>query len=192
MLEMAERKRAAESRETNERARFVRGDMTDFALGETFALALIPFRAFQALLTPEDQRRALGCIASHLRPRGRLIIDVFDPRLDLILPDEASPRLEVPGARHPVTGNAVSVEVLSRVNDPVTQTFRERWRFTEATASGEVLRQEDELLELRWTYRYEMRHLLELSGYVVDGELSDFFGAAPVYGREQIWVARRR
>jgi SAM-dependent methyltransferase len=191
MLEVAEGKRAAEGRDVRERARFVSGDMTGFDLGETFALALVPFRAFQALLTPEAQRSALACIHRHLRPGGRLVLDVFDPLLELLLSGRAAPRPSLPDARHPVSGNVVAVSVPERVNDPLAQQFRERWLFTERSPSGEVVRQEEEILEMRWSYRYEMRYLLELCGYVVEDELSDFMGAPPAYGREQIWVARR-
>jgi hypothetical protein len=34
-----------------------------------------------------------------------------------------------------------------------------------------------------------MMYLLELSGFVIEDELSDFRGAGPAYGREQVWVA---
>ena len=36
-----------------------------------------------------------------------------------------------------------------------------------------------------------MRYLLELCGYEVEAEHGDYFGGPPVYGREQVWVARR-
>lgn len=173
-----------------ERVRFVRGDMTDFSLGEALGLAIIPFRAFQALLTPAAQRSSLACIQRHLRAGGRLIIDIFDPRLDWALPDRTEPGLpDRPSVKHPVSGNSVTVEVLTRANDPLSQTLRERWRFTETTSSGVVVRREEELLELRWTYRYEMRYLLELCGFVIEGEFSDFKESPPTYGLEQIWVA---
>jgi SAM-dependent methyltransferase len=191
MLEQAEGKREGEPREVSERVGFVRGDMTDFDLGERFALAIIPFRAFLMLLTVEHQRKALGCIWRHLQPGGRLIIDIFDPRLDLLLPERFTPRREVPDMRHPVTGNVVSVLVLERVNDLVQQRVIERWRFREVTANGELVREEEESLELRWMYRYEMRHLLELCSFVVEEEMSDYLGAGPAYGKEQIWIARK-
>lgn len=73
--------------------------------------------------------------------------------------------------------------------DTLSQTLRERWRFTESTSSGTVVRREEEILELRWTYRYEMRYLLELGGLAIEGEFSDFGDSPPAYGREQIWVA---
>ncbi|MFN2567198.1 MAG: class I SAM-dependent methyltransferase [Gemmatimonadaceae bacterium] len=190
MLRIAESKRAHESREVSERVRFVRGDMTDFAIGEAFALVIVPFRAFQALLTPEAQRSSLTCVGQHLKPGGRLIIDLFDPRLDWLLPDRVDPPVhDRPRVTHPATGNTVTVEVLERANDPLTQLLWERWRFTELGPDGEVVRREEEALELRWTYRYEMRYLLELYGFAIEGEFADFTGAPPAYGREQIWVA---
>jgi len=190
MLRVAESKRAAQPPEASERARFTHGDMTSFSLGETFALVIIPFRAFQALLTPEAQRSSLRCIHRHLHPSGRFIVDLFDPRLDWLLPGHIpSPLPDRPQLTHPVSGNAVTIEVLERINDPLRQVLRERWRFTEHDSRGHVVRQEEEILELRWTYRYEMRHLLELCGFTVEREISDFTDAPPAYGREQIWVA---
>ncbi len=190
MLRAAEAKRGREPREVSARARFVRGDMTDFSLGEPFALVIIPFRAFQALLTPAAQRSSLTCIRRHLRSGGRLIVDIFDPRLDWILPDRTVPGLsDRPSVTHPITGNTVVVEVLTRANDPLRQLLSERWRFTETGSAGEILRREEEILELRWSYRYEMRYLLELCGFSIEDEFADFTGAPPTYGREQIWVA---
>ncbi len=48
-----------------------------------------------------------------------------------------------------------------------------------------------QLLEIRWSFRYEMRHLFALAGFVVEEELSDYLGAPPAYGKEQISVARK-
>jgi len=143
------------------------------------------------LPTVDAQRSALACIRRHLRPNGRLIVDVFDPRLDLLLPGRIDRPLDLPAVRHPRTGNTVRVEVLERFNDVVRQQLSERWRFTEHDASNAIVREEIELLELRWSYRYEMMHLFELTGFVVEEEFSDFLGAPPAYGREQLWVVRR-
>jgi SAM-dependent methyltransferase len=192
MLRVAESKRRSEPREVSDRIRFAHGDMTDFAIGETFALVIIPFRAFQALLTPESQRSSLISIHRHLRAGGRLILDIFDPRLDWLLPDRvAPPAPDRPRVTHPIRGTTVTIEVLERANDPLRQVLRERWRFTELSSANQVVREEHELLELRWTYRYEMRHLMELCGFAVEREISDFHEAPPVYGREQIWIVQK-
>jgi SAM-dependent methyltransferase len=187
MLRVARRKLRADPRPN---LRFLRGDMRRFALPRRFALVLIPFRAFQHLLTVRDQRACLACVRRHLRPGGRLIIDLFDPRLEFLLPDAPSAPVTRPALRDEETGQDVTIAVIERRNDPLTQTFAETWRWT-MSKDGEVLRQVEEVLTLRWTYRYEMRHLLELSGFRVVAEHADFAGSPPRYGGEQVWIAER-
>ncbi len=67
----------------------------------------------------------------------------------------------------------------------------EEWEFVELSQSGVSLRRETERLELRWTYRYELRYLLELTGFRIEAEFSDFHSSPPAYGAEQVWVAAR-
>ena len=45
-------------------------------------------------------------------------------------------------------------------------------------------------MALRWTYRWELHHLLNLCGLALEAEHSDFVGSAPAYGKELILVAR--
>ena len=191
MLAEAERKRAAENPDVTARVRFIRADMSAFELKQQFALAIIPFRAFQALLSADQQRAALGCVRRHLKPGGRLIMDIFDPRLDLLAEEKFKPRREIAPFRHHRSGHTVTIDVLERANDHVAQRLVERWRFRETTGDGKIVREEEESLELRWTYRYEMRYLFELTDFVIEDEWSDFEGAPPAYGREQIWTVRR-
>ena len=93
--------------------------------------------------------------------------------------------------KHPVTGNEVTIQVTSHTNDTFTQALNETWRFTEMDKSGKILRREVEHLRMRWTFRWEMRYLFELTGFVVEEELSDFKGSPASYGREQVWIARK-
>lgn len=190
MLARAEAKRATVPEAARKLARFVLGDMGDFQLDQTFALVIVPYRSFQVLTTPQDQRRCLECIHRHLRPGGRLIVDLFDPQLDRCVPDAPFPSQEQT-VRHPTSGNTVKVEVVRHTNDPLRQVLTELWRFTEVNEVGDVLRQEEEVLTLRWTYRQEMRYLFELVGFEVEAEYSDFHGSAPAYGKEQVWVVRK-
>jgi SAM-dependent methyltransferase len=190
MLAVAAGRRRTLPADVRRRLRFVEGDMTDFRVGRRFGLVFAAFRVFMSLPDEGSQRSALAAIRRHLRPDGLLSIDVFDPRLHLLTP-EPQPQTEMREFRHPTTGNKVIATVLSRVNDPVTQQFTQRWRFAEEGPDGSSIREEFEDLTLRWTYRYEMRHLLELGGFEQIAEYSDYAGSPPAYGREQIWVARR-
>jgi len=190
MLDQARAKLRTLSSDVAARVRFVRGDMTTVDLAETFDTVLIPARAFAFLLTATAQQACLARTWSWLRPGGTLVIDLFDPRLDLCLPGTVS------GARtetsvDPATGRSVRAEILSRTNDAVAQVLSEHWRFTEFDSNGRLTRTSDEELTLRWTYRYEMRHLLALGGFVDIVEQSDFSGSPPAYGGEQVWTCRR-
>lgn len=190
MLRQAEARRARMPGEVARRATFVPGDMADFDLGRTFPLAIVPFRAFQALLTPEAQRAALARFRAHLVPGGRLVLDLFDPRLDYLIPGTPSPVPDRESVRHPERGTLVTVDIGARAVDPLRQVFGEPWTFREHAADGEVLLEETEVLELRWSYRYEMRHLFEIAGFEVEAEYSDFEESPPAYGKEQVWVLR--
>ncbi len=169
--------------------RLVPGDLAKFDLDERFDAVLIPARSFMFMLTIEQQRACLARVHRHLRPGGVTAIHLFDPLLDLCVPGRKPGRTET--RDDPVTGHAIRVDVLFREDDPLAQTVREVWRFSEIATSGEVLRSEEEELVMRWTYRYEMRHLLELAGFTDAVEYSDFAGSPPAYGREQVWIARR-
>jgi SAM-dependent methyltransferase len=168
--------------------KFVRGNMARFDLGRRFGLAIIAYRAFQHLLTPKEQRSCLECVRRHLRRRGRLIAHLFDPRLEYCVPSSQPLNSKRPPAHDPATQQDVYVEVMDRQTDPVTQTFSEKWRWTVAH-EGSVVRTYDDVLRLRWTYRCEMRYLLELTGFRVRAEYADFKRSPPRYGAEQIWVA---
>jgi hypothetical protein len=52
------------------------------------------------------------------------------------------------------------------------------------------MRQEQREMALRWTWRWELRHLLELCGFAIEAEYSDFRGAPPAYGKELVVVAK--
>ena len=176
------------------RIELVEGDMRDFSLGRRFKLVTIPYRAFLHLLTGEDQRRALRCVRDHLEPDGRLILNVFDPRLDTIgahLGSFGSALKMVSEFVHPDTGRKVVVWD-TRQYDPETQTIEQYFIFEELDGEGQVVNKTYSSLVLRYVHRYEMEYLLELCGYRVEALYGDF-GRGPFrYGREQIWVARPR
>lgn len=169
--------------------RLVEGDLASFALDTRFDSVLVPARAFAFLLTVDAQRACLDLVFEHLRPGGFVALHLFDPRLDLCLPGRMPGRTDT--KIDPTTGNTIRVDVLFRENDTLAQIGREVWRFSEIDSSGTVVNSEEEQLELRWTYRNEMRHLLKLSGFSDAVEYSDFARTSPAYGAEQVWVARR-
>jgi SAM-dependent methyltransferase len=189
MLACAEAKRASMPGDVARRATFFHADMTAFDAGLRFPLVVVPFRAFQVLLTTEAQRRALACMREHMTDDGRLVIDVFDPRLEFLTSEE-QPWTE---RTHHDTERGTTVEtwITNRSFDVIRQRLHEEWHIVERGADGEVVREETDTLDLRWGFRHEMRHLFELCGLAVEAEYSDFLRSPPDYAKEQVWVLRR-
>jgi ubiquinone/menaquinone biosynthesis C-methylase UbiE len=169
---------------------FVEGDMARLDLGRRFGMALIAFRSFQHLLTVDEQRATLTGVRRHLRPDGRLALHLFDPRFDLLV-DENPPAVRQSGI-DPETQRRYAGEILHTGRDYLNQIRRDLWRYAETDLNGALLEEATREMTLRWTYRWELRHLLELCGLVVEAEYSDFHGAPPAYGKELIVVARRK
>jgi SAM-dependent methyltransferase len=187
MLRLAEQRRAALSPDAAARLSFHRADMTTLDLGRDFALIVTPARVFQFILTSAAQREALAALRTHLRPNGRLVLDLFDPRLDRVVPS-AAVTTRAGELIHPTTGNRVTWAITAQRPDPARQLIDEDWTFSEIDAAGAVLRTATEQLTLRWSLRSEMRFLFELVGFAVVADYGDFRGGPPAYGREQVWV----
>ena len=77
MLARCREKLAAQPPDVRARAKLVHASMTGFDLAEKFALVTTPFRAFQHLISMDDQLACLRCVHRHLAPGGRLILDMF-------------------------------------------------------------------------------------------------------------------
>ena len=188
MLAIARRKLEREGRDIQARVRLVEGDMRDFSLDNEFALIIIPFSAFQVLLDRDDQRRCLACCARHLRPRGRLAIDVFHPRLSRLAaegsveegPDEFS------------GPEGVSVRWSAHTDyDIANQRLRSRCRY-ERTASGAEATVSEHMLELHYFFRFEMEWMLEACGFEVEALYGNVDrGAFTADSPEMIFVARK-
>ncbi len=58
--------------------RGVVGDARDFALEEEIALALAPMQLAQLLADSGERTESLACIASHLRPGGRIALSIVE------------------------------------------------------------------------------------------------------------------
>jgi SAM-dependent methyltransferase len=172
------------------RATFVRGTMRRFDLGRKFRLILIPFRSFQAMLTSAEQRDCLGCVRRHLAPGGLAIVNVFDPRLEYCVHGRSRVLSRYRTACDPATGRTIRIVVRERSNDALRQLLTERWECVVRDRRGRVVERSVRTLTIRWTYRWEMRHLLELCGLEPVACFGDFREGPPAYGREQIWVVR--
>lgn len=165
MLKKCRGKLDKQPKDVQARVKLIQGNMTNFDTGETYALVTIPFRSFQHLLTVEEQKACLNCVYKHLSPHGQLIIDVFHPRPDRLVPNpkyaaevEDLPETELPDGRK-----------LRRTNR--TAGFHREQQYNDVEIIYYVTHpdgKKERLVQsfpMRYLYRYEMEHLLALCGF---------------------------
>ncbi len=194
MLQVLRGKLAALSADVQKRVEVVEADMRTFDLGRRFARVFIPYRAFLHLLTDAEQRMALERIHQHLAPDGRLVFNVFDPDMEII----AAHRGELGGAMkraaefaHPRSGNRVILWD-TRHYQLEQQILDQYFIFEELDREGHSVGRTFSRLILRYVHRFEMQHLLDLSGFEVVDLYGDFRRGPFQSGGEQVWVARPR
>jgi SAM-dependent methyltransferase len=165
MLEVAAKKRQALREDARERMHLSQGDMTQFDLGQSFRLVIIPFRPFQHLLDVQHQLDCLACVAKHLAPAGRLIIDFFqtDARRmhdSEFLQERLISEYPMAGGRQVVLTERVSAFHRAEQRNDVEMIYS-------VTHPGG----RKERLVLAWTvryfFRYEVEHLLARCGFLV-------------------------
>lgn len=168
--------------------RWIEGDMTSFELEERFGLVIIPFRSFLHLLTIDDQKACLQRIHRHLIDGGRLALNFFNPSI-VAIAESMTKR----GARQKLTEQSGKVEWATRHYSTSEQTLNETRIEEELSDKDAVISRVYRNLRIRYVFRYEMEHLLALSGFDVEA-LYGWFDERPFDGdsQEMVWVATKR
>ena len=188
MVELAEQK--ADQLGIADFSEFFHGDMRSVQLNRKFPLVIMPFRSFQSMLTPEDQRIALLNARSHVAVGGSLIFDTFYPDLELLTDDEGTP-FHVRDI--PLNEDNKTLVVWGQNKWNHLQQLNECRLIIEIVDSqGLVLSKLFRDFVVRYTFRLEMEYLLELCGFDVESVFGDFQGAdISEDGEDIIWIASR-
>jgi SAM-dependent methyltransferase len=144
-----------------------KGDCRDFRLGKQYRLVLFPFNSIAHLHDTESIERCLACVRGHLAPSGRFVIDIFNPRLEILLRD-ASERYPVAEYDGP-DGQGTVVITENNVYDRATQVNRIKWYYKTADVQVETVRE----LNMRIFYPQELDGLLHFNGFVVEHKYGD-------------------
>lgn len=193
MLAICRERLAREPEDVRRRVGLVHGDMRSFDLERRFALVTIPFRAFQHLLSVEDQLDCLSAVHAHLVGGGRLIVDVFNPSLEALANRELGkelneePEFETPDGRRVVRRHKITA------HDRFDQVNRVELIYDVTHPDGH----EERLVHgfgMRYLFRYELEHLLARSGFAQEHVYAGYdrapFGAR--YPSELVITARRQ
>jgi ubiquinone/menaquinone biosynthesis C-methylase UbiE len=168
MLSLLRDKLSREDETVQRRVEVVQGDMAWLDLGRRFGLIIAPFRAFQHVLEPAEQRACLSAVARHLLPQGRYVHNVFDPRLDLIADAQRrGPVWQMDQECTTAEGGTIRRFHMFKP-EPWRQTHRLWFKYEVYDAAGVLKETAAEYMELRWQYRLEAQYLLELCGLHVE------------------------
>lgn len=155
-----------------------------------FPLAMMPFSLLCHMTTQEAQRAAFVAVRRHLRGGAHLVLDVFDAVLDACVPGASSPNPDRK-AVDPKTRDIYKRYSVERTNTPLTQSFKEKFRIERWDPEGETLLEHVESTHhFRWLTRGEMKLLIEVTGFSVVAEYSDFEESEPEYAKRQVWILK--
>jgi len=192
MLEQCRQSLAKEPDEVRARVRLVHGDMCDFDVGRKFELATIPFRPFQHLETVEDQLACLRSVHRALADGGRLILDLFNPRLEALVADNLGEEVDEKIEFSMPDGSLVRRKYRIVDRDLFNQVVRSELIYYVTRADGTEERFVH-AFPMRFLYRFEAEHLLARSGFEVEALYADYdrspFGSK--YPGELILIARK-
>jgi SAM-dependent methyltransferase len=188
MVEAATRKAKAAGVSGN--CHFVQGDMRTIALDRKFSMVVMPFRSFQSMLTVKDQLTTLANIGKHLEPKGEMVLDIVAPDVQLIAVSDPMP-FHVRDVLQPDTGNTFVIWGQNSW-DGSTQVNSARLIIDELDPQGEAVRRLYRDFSIRYTFRYEMEHLLHRAGFTPLALYGGFDGEPLEEDSEdQVWIARQ-
>jgi SAM-dependent methyltransferase len=192
MLHVCRQRLLDEPEEVRSRVQLVQADMRDFELSQAFKLVTMPFRPFQHLTSVDDQRACLACVHRHLVEGGRLILDLFNPSLGVLVSDNLGqelgdePEFVMPDGRRVVRRHRfVSKDLFNQINHSeliyyVTHPDGRQERLVHS-------------FPMRYLFRFEAEHLLARCGFRLEHVYGDYdkspYGSK--YPGDLIMVARK-
>lgn len=164
MLDILRGKLAREPAAVRERVQIHEADVCRLALGRSFSLILMPFYAFNYLLTPARQEAALRRIHAHLAAGGRLLVDVFVPwwRIEECPPEPVLRREAV----DPATGRKMRALVGYRMD--LARRLEHRRHIFEFAAPDDGVERREFTTTRRYFLRDELEELFRAQGLAVE------------------------
>ncbi len=192
MLKKCQEKIEQQPKKVQELIRIVEGNMVDFDIDERFSLVTTPFRPFQHLISTEEQRGCLKCVHRHLDAGGLLILDLFHPFLPALYDPNYQFETKDVAERKLPDGRKIRRTDRSPVVHRDKQYLECEFIYHISYPDGRKERHVHSF-PFRYFFRYEVEHLLELSGFRVlelfgDFDCSPFSQDSP----EMIFVAEKK
>ena len=189
MLEQLELKLALEPENVKSNIAFDKFDISDFDVGRSFSLVIIPFRSFQSLISEDSQRGCLKCVHKHLDMNGVFIVNAFKPYKRL---DESwvYPEMVQWETIDENTGSKITKKHKGNKIDVSRQIIYPEMIYQITKPNGE-LKEFRGQLELKYYYYDQLKGLLESEGFCIVDEYGYYDKSDINQGKEMIFVCRK-
>lgn len=147
----------------------VEADLSKYQPEGDFDAILIPYKALQHIHRLTDLQTTLATAKDHLRPGGRLFIDVFNPDLNLLT--RPADKLNYGFKYTAQTGEVIQI-FERNVYDSATQVNAIEWNHV--NSEGKTVFSSE--LKMRMFFPQELRGLLHAAGFVIERDLGDYNG----------------
>jgi 2-polyprenyl-3-methyl-5-hydroxy-6-metoxy-1,4-benzoquinol methylase len=166
-------------------------NMIDFTYNRPFSLAMIPASGFMHLTTPQDQKKTLLNINKHLIKGGILTFNTFDPDVQRIANNSNVAKTYRKRTEFETSDSHI-IELYNSISyDPSNQLIEGEWKFIEYDEVGEKVKETEVPLRMRYTFRQEMKYLLELTGFNIEALYGSYDKKDTSYPSNLIWIASK-
>lgn len=177
MLNVAQKKVDALLSNTRNKIRLIVSDMSNIDFNEQYGLIFLAFNSFSYLLSIAEQKATLKKVFHHLQKGGCFAFDILNPEYGRYTDrhSENADFLKLSGREweNPNTGNRV-VEWFSRNYDLTNQIMHEIQVWEEISDDNTSIRRYYRDRRQRYSFRYEVEHLLESAGFNLETVYGDF------------------
>jgi SAM-dependent methyltransferase len=187
MLEIARRKRDVVGL-TERELSIRRGDALRMDLKRRFDWVCIFFNTFLAFTTLEQQDRVLRTCRRHLKPNGRLWLDVFQPDLGMLSRPRSTGLDPQVFQVHELGRTVMQTTEIRR--SPARQTQDVTFHYTWFDERGRERRERTEFV-MTWIFPRELRLLMERNGFELEYLWGNYDGS-PVDDNSPRLIARAR
>lgn len=162
----------------------IKGNLTEIRISKKFNLIIMPFRVFQCLLSVDEQQKALLNIKHHLIPNGLLIFDIYYPNFKIL---SNIPSQEEIDGEFIFRNKRIIKSHINGSIDTLNQVMTTDIMYSEYFQGKKIIISKN-TIKMRYSFKFEIEHLLKLNGFFIKQLLSDYKSRKFVVGREMIFV----